>query len=257
MIKPASIVLLLFLIPLLALVNGPDQDIDYYFRKAHDAEAVRNDEKALEYYLEILRLAPEKQEALCKASELYCLLGRRQPTDEKRRKYYQTGLELARKALELYPDHAESNFVMSFAMGRIALIATGEQKINAVRDIKKFAERTVKLDPSNFKGYHVLARWHYEVSSLSSLERWLVRIAYGALPAASFTVSIANYEKSRKLKPDFLLNYLEEAKAYYANEQKNFAIRLLQMIADIPDKTSDDPTIRAEAKSLLASWTRD
>lgn len=234
----------------------PAQETDLLWQQAKKAEAERNDEKALQSYLDLVRISPDHREALCKASELYCILGKRQLSESKQKEYYRLGLQLARKVYALYPDYAEANFVMSLAMGRLALMASGEEKINAVRDIKKFAEKTIQLDPQNFKGYHVLGKWHFEVSSLSAWERWLVRVAFGALPSSSFAASISYYEKSRQLKPGFLLNYLELAKAYQANGQPKAAVNLLQMMTGIPDTTAEDKNIRQEGKELLAKWNQ-
>jgi tetratricopeptide (TPR) repeat protein len=257
MIKKIRIVFFLLFFPFLQYAGHREQDIRQLIKEAREAEIAHNETLALQKYLEVVHRSPSLLEALCKTSELYCTLGRRQTTESARKEYYYKGLDWAKKAYTINPEHAESNFVMSFAMGRLALIASGEEKIDAVRDIKKYAERTIKFDPNNFKGYHVLGKWHYEVSNLSSLERWLVRIAFGALPPSSFSASVSNYEKSKKLNPAFLLNYLELAKAYDAIGQRSAAIKLLHTISGIPDSTSDDGIIRAEAKALLSEWTKE
>lgn len=255
MTKRSPLIFLLFLLPILNRAGIREQDIGLLLKQAREAELAQNEPLALQKYLEVAQKAPSQHEAVCKTSELYCTLGRRQNSEKTRREYYYKGLEWARIAYALDPDHAESNFVMSFAMGRLALIASGEEKINAVRDIKKYAERVIRIDPLNFKGYHVLGKWHYEVSSLTALERWLVRIAFGALPASSFAASISNYEKSKNLHPGFLLNYLELAKAYHAIGQKAAAIKQLQSMSGVPDNNVDDIYIRSEARSLLKDWT--
>lgn len=213
------------------------------------------DEEALRVYQEVLRVQPDHLIALCRSSELYCITGKRLQRQEDQRSSYLKALELARQAIRLYPMASEANFVMSVAQGRLALIANGEDKVNAVKDIKKYAERAIQLDPNDYKGYHVLAKWHYEVSSLSLFERWMVKLAFGGFPESSFEESIRNYEKSRKLNPGLLLNYLEEAKACYKKGDKQRAQDLLRMMAKLPDALSDDPAIREEARKLLSRWT--
>ena len=144
---------------------------------------------------------------------------------------------------------------MSIALGRLALMASGSEKIEDVREIKKYAERAIQLDPLNFKAYHVLGKWYFEVSNLSSFERWLVKVTYGALPAASYAEAIKNYEKSRQLNPALLVNYLELAKCYYNNNDKKKAIEFLKMIPRIPNSGAEDPTVRIEAKTFLEKWS--
>lgn len=232
------------------------QDIAQVLQEARRQQRAFNDTAALNLYLDVLQKNPQELTALCKASELYCITGKRLPRTEDQRLSYLRALELAQKAIRLHPSSAEANVVMSIAQGRLALIATGEEKVKAVKDIRYYAERAVQLDPSNFKGYHVLGKWHYEVSNLSAVERWLVKLFFGAFPESSFAESIRNYEKSRSLYPGFLLNYLEGAKAYYKNGQKGKAVEFLQLLSRLPDTSSDDPTIRSEARNLLGAWGR-
>lgn len=252
-IKPHYPLLLLLL---MCCGLGPlaAQEVKLLVKEAARLQKAFKDEEALKTYLEVLRVQPDHLTALCRSSELYCITGKRLARTEDQRANFQKALGLARKAVSLYPENAEANFAMSVALGRMALIANGEDKVNAVRDIKKYAERAIALDPADYKGYHVLAKWHYEVSSLTLFERWMVKLAFGGFPESSLDASIRNYEKSRKLNPGLLLNYLEEAKARYKNEEKNQAIELLRAISKLPDQSSDDQAIRDEARKLLARW---
>lgn len=228
------------------------QDLAALFRQAQTFEKAFKDESALDKYLEVLRHDPRNIVALCRVSELYNVIGKRLPEKDKQKQYFQKGLEYARQAVKLKPDNSEAHFVMAISLGRTALISSGDEKINAVKDIKLHADRCVQLDPDNYKGYHVLAKWHYEVSDLSGLERWLVKVTYGALPAASIDESIKNYEKSRQLAPAFLLNYLELAKAYKRKNDKKKARILLEQLQKMPNSSSDDPKIKSLGRKLLA-----
>jgi tetratricopeptide (TPR) repeat protein len=140
---------------------------------------------------------------------------------------------------------------MAISMGRMALIASGEEKIKAVKEIRRYADKCVELDPSNYKGYHVLGKWHYEVSDLSNLERWLVKVTYGGLPQASLDDAVKNYEKSKQLFPNFLLNYLELAKAYKRKNEKAKARVLLEQLQKMTPTASDDPKIKSLGKKML------
>jgi tetratricopeptide (TPR) repeat protein len=227
------------------------QDVNILIRDAQKEEAVFREQEALAKYLEVLRYQPQHLNALCKTSELYNILGKRQQAKEKQKQHYLLAKKYAEQALRVNPNHAESNFVMSIAMGRMALISSGEEKIQAVREIRSYAEKCVRLDPFNYKGYHVLARWYLEVSNLSSLERWLVKVAYGALPKATLDDAIANYEKSRSLNPGLVVNYLELAKAYNRKGQETKAIEMLRTMEKLPNSAADDPKIKKEGRELL------
>lgn len=213
-----------------------------------------SEEKAFLKYQEMLKLQPANITALCKSSELCSSIGRRQPAKEQKQLYFTAAKKFANQALRINPNSSEANFVMAIAMGRMALILSGKEKINAVDEIKKYAELSIKCDPSNYKPYHVLARWHYEVSNLSGLERTFARIFYKGLPPASLKEAIINYEKCRSLVPDLKVNYLELAKCYHRNDEDKKAMDMLNKAITMPDKIQDDARVREEAKELLKKW---
>ena len=247
--KRASILsfLCLFLLPF----ENKAQDIAVLLKEAQLYEARFNDTVALQKYYLVLRYKPNNLTAVCKISELHALLGRRLSTKEKQAEYYKKAKSYAQQALRINPNSAEANFVMSFALGRIALISSGDERINAIKEIKTYAERTIQLDPSHYKGYHVLGKWHYEVSNLNTVERWLLKVAYGSLPTSSLDIAIRNYEKSRQLNPGFLLNYLALAKAYDRKDNEKKAIELLNTMLKLPPTSSNDATIKAEGRKML------
>ena len=230
------------------------QDPALLLKEARQLEQSFKDQQALVKYLELLRLQPKEVGVLCTCSELYSRLGKKQSSKSQQDQYYAEAYRLAREAYSLAPNNAEANFVMSVAKGRLAMVASGEDKINAVRDIKKFAERSIQLDPSSYKGYHVMGKWYYEVSNLGSFEKWLVKMVYGSLPPATYADAIRHYEKSRQLNPGLLLNYLELAKAYHKNEEADKARAALQQLLKLPDSSGDDAFIRKEASQLLKKW---
>lgn len=232
----------------------PAQDLASILKEAKQLEQSFKDELALNKYLEALKLQPRDVFIICKCSELYSRQGKKQPTKSAQEQYYTKAYKLAQEAYTLNPNSAEANFVMSVSKGRLALIASGEDKINAVRDIKKFAERSIQLDPGNFKGYHVMGKWYFEVSNLGSFEKWLVKMVYGALPPATYDDAIRYYEKSRQLNPGLLLNYLELARAYYHKDDLDKAKQMLQQLLKLPDSSGDDEFIRKEARQLLKKW---
>lgn len=252
--KPDCRWICLFLLGLLVPLLTAAQGIDKLLQEARQYEVVFKENEALLKYLEILKIQPDHIVSLCKASELFSLTGKRQSSKEKQKEYYAAALKYAKLAYATNPTYSDACFVMSVAMGRLAMMASGQEKIDAVKAIKSYAEKAVQYDPSSFKGYHVLGKWHYEVSNLNSLEKWLVKVTYGALPEASLSKAIAYYEKSMQLNNTVLINYLELAKAYYKNDEEKKAIGTLEAIGRLPNTSGDDATIRAEAHKLLEKW---
>ncbi|MFI5152167.1 MAG: hypothetical protein ACHQET_02455 [Chitinophagales bacterium] len=244
---------LVFLILVLPIENFA-QDVSRLLKEAQQQEMVFKENEAFSKYNEVLRIQPSNMTALCKSSELCSRIGARQKEKVKKTDYYKAARTYAVAALRLNPNSSEANFVMAFALGRLTLISTGKEKVGAVKDIKYYAENAIKADPNNFKAYHVLGKWNYEVSDLNFAERSLARWLYGGLPKASLQDAIYNYEKSRAINPVFVLNYLELAKAYYRNNEKKKAVDLLNRMMPIPPGMLDDTRIKEEGKHLLTEW---
>jgi hypothetical protein len=93
------------------------------------------------------------------------------------------------------------------------------------------------------------------VSDLNVFEKAGVKLMYGGLPPASIKQAILAYEKAKIYEPNFALNFLELAKAYKRDGQKDKAVGLLRTLPSIPAKTLDDARIKREAATLLKDWT--
>lgn len=250
-------ILTLILSVLLALpFDSICQDVTVIMKEALSLEESRKETEAFKKYLDVLKLKPAHLTALCKASELSSLIGNRQPTKASKLEHFKAARHYAETALHVNPNYAEANFVMAMAMGRMALLLSGREKVLAVIEIKKYAENAVRNDPRNFKAYHVLGKWHYEVSNLNGFERIAAKVLFGGLPSSSFAESVKFYEKSRLLKPDLAVNYLEVAKAYHKNNQDTRAIEVLKQLQFIPVKAADDPRIKQEGNEFLKQLQR-
>ncbi|HEY0677532.1 MAG TPA: hypothetical protein VGD17_04565 [Chitinophagaceae bacterium] len=238
---------MLLILPIKAIT----QDAASLMREAERMEHAFRENDALQKYREVLRIQPHNIAALCRSSDLCSRIGHRQPNKNVQAEYYKFAKTYAESALRLNPHSPEANFVMSVAMGRMAMLTGGKEKIQYVNEIKRYAENTLKYDPNNFKAYHVLGKWHFEVSNLNSFERTMARILFGGLPKASLQDAIRYYEKSRTIEPNFSINYLELAKAYRRNNEDKKAIDMLYRLQTIPNRIEDDVRIKREGKELL------
>ena len=81
---------------------------------------------------------------------------------------------------------------MAIALGRSSMSKSGRDKIDNAKEVKKYVDAAIAGDAANFKAWHVLGRWQYEISNLNALERGLVKLFYGALPPATLKQSIAS-----------------------------------------------------------------
>ncbi len=232
-------------------LRGLAQDTTALMQKAARSEAAFREEEALSEYKAILAVRPQQLTALIRCSDLSCRIGNRQTDRDKKIDYFKAGYQYAQTAYRLDSTNSEANIVMAFSLGRMVLIQTNKERVTAAIDIKRYAEHAIQYDPSNFKAYHILGRWHYEISRLNFFERTFARWFYGSLPEASLAEAIRNYEKSMALRPDFMLNYLELAKALHRDGQDERAVSLLRQMDKLPDEMYDDRQVREEGKKLL------
>ena len=230
------------------------QDYNAFIKEADRLETIPNEKAALAKFKEALKLQPTSLYALTKCSELYCRVGGREKSTKVRDEYYAAAQTYAKTALRLHPNSDEANVAMAFSIAKTLMLKSGKEKIIAVKELKSYGDKAVIQNPKNFKAWHVLGKWNYEVSNLNALEKVAVKIIYGGLPAASLNNSIMYYEKAKSLAPLFTLNYLELAKAYHKNDDDIKAISLLNFLLSIKNQTEDDPRIKAEAEKLIKNW---
>ena len=230
------------------------QDYRTVIIEADRLEAIPSEKAAFIKFKEALKLQPTSLYALTKSSELCCRIGARENDTKVRDDYYSTALIYAKTALKLYPKSDDANVVMALSIARSLLLKSGKEKINAVKELKDYGDKAVAENPKNFKAWHVLGKWNYEVSNLNVFERIGAKIVYGGLPPASLENSIACYEKAKQLSPTFTLNYLELAKAYKRNGDKQKALAQLNYLLTLRNYTEDDPRIKSEAQTLLKNW---
>jgi tetratricopeptide (TPR) repeat protein len=227
------------------------QDVTTLIKEANSFESSLNEEAAFDKLKQVLRIEPRNFFALWKCSELCSRIGNRKPTTAQKQDYFKAGRIYAETAIKVNPSAADGYYALSVAMGRLAMLTGGKDRIKAVKAIKFNADKALQLNPEHGRAWHVIGKWNYEVSNLNAFEKTAVKIFYGGLPSASLDSSIKAYEKSKQLEPAFALNNLELAKAYIRNDERQKAIQLLKEMPSIPPKTEDDAQIQKEGKKLL------
>ncbi len=250
--KVIKTIFLFFLIMTSKIMQA--QSFDSVMNAAKEAEIGMKEKIAFQHYVSAQKLKPGDPEALYKCSELASRIGNREVSEESRNRYYQSALAYARQMVKIYPQNDQSHLALSISLGRIALTKSGKEKVVTVKEIKQAAETAVKINPANYKAWHVLGKWYYEVSNLNLVERAAIKLFFGGMPDASFNKAIQCYEKAKSIQPNFNLNHLELAKSYYKNDEQTKALTILTQIASMPIRTEDDTRVRKEAHNLYQSW---
>ena len=230
------------------------QQTETLLSEATRLESLMQEKSALQKYKELVVIQSTHPDALYKCSELCSRIGAREKNDKKKQEYYDQAMSYAQKMLKYYPQSEHTYVAMAIAMGKQALSKTGKEKIQFVRDIKSNAEKALQINNANYKAWHVMGKWNYEMTQLNFMERAIVKVFFGGLPDASLKSSISAYRQAEKLHADFMLNNLELAKALYANDQTQDAIQRLRQLLKMSVRTEDDPIVQMEARDLLKKW---
>jgi len=230
------------------------QDINALIKLADKQEVIPDEEAAFLTFKQILKWQPANMYALNKCSELCSRIGERQADKKVKNDYYEAAKTYAGIALRLDSNNAQANCVMAIALGKSSLTKSGKEKIIYAKEIKKYVDRSIKIDPQNFIAWHVLGKWNYELGSLNIIERSAAKLFYGDIPNGSIQGAIVAFEKSNSIYSGFILNYLEMAKAYYKNDQPGKATACINKMLLIQNHTQDDANIKEQGKKLLKQW---
>jgi hypothetical protein len=228
------------------------QDINDMLAEADNLEKGLKENESYKKYQEILRVQPINIKALWKCSELCSRIGNRERDKKSKLDYFTAAKTYAESALKVDSNNSDANYAMAVALGYMALQAKStKEKIAKVNEIRTYAEKAIKLNGENAKAWFVLGRWHYEVASLTMIERSAVKLFYGGLPKASFEEAISAFEKAGKFDKYFVANSLMMAKTYLQMNEKVKAAAVLEKVVKMPIRTEDDFTYKAEAKRIL------
>ncbi len=226
--------------------------VNELLQKADSLKKGFHEKEALKTYLQVLDKDSTNYKAVWNASYYYSRVGNRFADKSQKEDYFQKAKELAKRALRLRTDDAYSNFVMSVAMGRIALIASAKNRVAASNDIKHYVDKAISEDSSLAEAWYVLGRWNYKVDNLNFAERLAANVLFGGLPkGASTQKAIQCYEKAISLNPNIIMYYYSLAEAYHTTHQDHKSIETINELLKLPNKSPDDPGYKKGAEKLM------
>lgn len=246
--------LFFLLLPLLPVVQATAQDMTAMVKEADRLEAIPNEMAALNKFKEIAKLQPTHVYALSKCSELCSRIGSRETNPAKRDEWYKVAHAYATLALRADPQNDQANVAMAMVLGKSTLTKSGKEKLKNARVIKKHLDIALKTNPQNYLAWHILGRWNYELSNVSTIEKAGAKLFYGGVPEGTRKNAIMYMEKARSIQPSFILNYLSLATVYHKDGQTTKALGLLKAMQSIPIKTEDDARHKQDALELMKNW---
>lgn len=216
----------------------------------------KNEAASIAKYEEVLKLSPNHYEALHSASLMYARVGNRfgEADLAKKTEFFNKAKTLAERAMKANPTDAEGHFVMSVAMGRMALISDAKGRVAASKDIKKYAEAAIRYNAEHAGAWDVLGRWNIKVANLNFAEKAAANLLFGGVPeGASNENAIKCFQNALKYKPNYILYMYDLASAYYQVKNTTKCKEMLNALLALPPVTEDDPDYQKEAKMMLQS----
>ncbi len=228
------------------------QDYEGFMKQAAIQEQQMKENEALNTYKQALIVKPDAIAPLLKCSTLSLYIACRESNKDVIIKLLDEAKTYVYQILKIDINNYEAYYLMAGISGKYTEVEDEKKKIvSYVKDIKTFADKAIQINPSYGKAWHVLGKWHYEVSNLSGLKKTAIKLFYGGMPDASLEEAIKCYEKCLTLDPSYILNYVELAKAYRDNNESIKESNILQRTLKLPARTLADLDLKIRAKTRL------
>lgn len=225
---------------------------DSLLSEAIAAESRLDSRRALELLLEAERARPDDAFILRRIARQYSDLTVELSDAEKRRESVARALDYSQRAVALDPANPEGVLSLAVCYGKLALYGSTREKVELSRLVRLEAERALALDAGYSWAHHLLGRWHYEVSELGSVARFVVRLIYGGLPDASTADAVRHLERAVQLAPDQLQHRLELGFAYLAHGEREKARAAFEAGLAMPSREKHDEPAKQRAREALA-----
>ena len=175
-----------------------------------DAALVKfNLDEALAAYRAAHKLAPDNYEVTWKLARALADKSTLTKDRTEQKQYCIEAEKFARAAVVLKPDDSKGHAYLAVAVGKLALYEGGKRKVELGNEVKREAERAIKLNDKEDLAYHVLGIWNREMAELNWVLRKFAEMLYGKFPSASLDTAVQNLERARELAPEVVPHRVE------------------------------------------------
>jgi tetratricopeptide (TPR) repeat protein len=227
-------------------------DADQLVRDALAAEAKFDSKTALELFHKADAARPDDPAILQKIARQYSDLTFDLTDPAEQRRYCEKALAYAQRACALAPKDPVNVLSLGICYAKIGFYSDTRTKIANSRLVKDYAEQALALDPNYSYAHHVIGQWHYEVASLGAATRFIVKLVYGGLPAASTAEGVKHLRRAVELSPELPAHHVELGLALLADGQREAAQKELEHALAMPKREKYDEESWRRAREALA-----
>jgi len=246
---------------LMALVLSPlaaatAQTIDEHLVAGDDAYRRLDPPAALAHYEAALALDSTNYDALWKAARSLVDIGKQMNDKERKARdsLYTVAEHDARAAVAANPQGANGYFMLSYAVGQLALTKGPKERVRYAKEVRETALKTLELDSLHDGAHHVIGRWHAEIMRLPGITKFFAKTFLGAgiFNEASWDNAVRHLERAVELNPANVYHRLDLAEVYLDLKQPERARPQLEQLLELPNTDVMDSTYKERARALLA-----
>lgn len=144
------------------------------------------------------------------------------------------------------------NISMAFA-ARIT-VAGLKGKSMLADSVRIYAEKAIQINPANHRAYHILGRWHYEVSKLSWVVKKLSKLVFRHSPSGSFNLAVEYFNKAIALN-NIPVHHYWLGMSYLESGREEEALARFRYLLEIKDDGRYNASyFKEKAKEVLEKY---
>jgi tetratricopeptide (TPR) repeat protein len=208
---------------------------------------------ALDRYGKAIALDPKNYEALWKAARTSIELGIPAATEAKRRAFFSSGEQYARRAVAANPGDAEGHFVLGWVLGKTALTQSPRGRVKYGTEVRSHALGCLRLRPAHAGCLHIMGMWNAEIMRLNSFVRLIAKTVLGGrvFGSASWKEAVRYMEAAVAAEPQRVVHRLDMGEIYRDVGEKEKAKEQFQTGLSLPATDYNDKRFKAEIRADL------
>jgi tetratricopeptide (TPR) repeat protein len=237
---------------LLLAMSVAHADVTELLKQGDAYDARLDNTHALESYLQAEKLGATDADTLTHIARQYALLMNDTTSDEEQKRLGERALDYSKRAVATSPEHAKSLLSVAICYGRLIRFQDTRTKVEYSRFVKEYADKALKIDPSDSYAWHVLGAWNYELAQMGPFSRAFVKVVYGGMPSASNEEAERLFRKAVTLAPDRVSHHAELGRTLALLGKKDEARAELNKALALPSREKDDTESKKRAAATLS-----